>query len=244
MDRKAQNTFTEKQFTIKGTPEQIELCRNLVSDKIGLEIKLSGGSSNGSATGQAGYGMQTGASSNQYPQQWGYPQTWEQGQQQQQQQTQVQVNASGQPDYSAQWIEYYKSMGLTREAEMIEQQLKTKQPGQAAGGPMIPGGGAAAAGPGFQPTTITVTQTAQAQAQSAAQPDYSAQWAEYYRSIGKIDEAEAIENQLKTPKVKLIDFFFINFDLFLFLLIGCNDECSTNSECSCTRCCSKYGRKL
>lgn len=29
------------------------------------------------------------------------------------------------------------------------------------------------------------------------QPDYSAQWAEYYRSIGKIKEAEAIEASMK-----------------------------------------------
>lgn len=27
--------------------------------------------------------------------------------------------------------------------------------------------------------------------------DYSAQWADYYRSIGKIEEAEAIENRMK-----------------------------------------------
>lgn len=41
--------------------------------------------------------------------------------------------------------------------------------------------------------------TAQQQAQVAgAQPDYSKQWAEYYRSIGKMDEADAIENQIKT----------------------------------------------
>lgn len=32
---------------------------------------------------------------------------------------------------------------------------------------------------------------------NGAQPDYSAQWAEYYRSIGKIKEAEAIETQMK-----------------------------------------------
>lgn len=39
---------------------------------------------------------------------------------------------------------------------------------------------------------------AQQQAQVASgQPDYSKQWAEYYRSIGKNDEAEAIENQIK-----------------------------------------------
>lgn len=37
------------------------------------------------------------------------------------------------------------------------------------------------------------------------QPDYSAQWAEYYRSIGKVKEAEAIEAQMKAAKVNLIN---------------------------------------
>nr|2BN5_A Chain A, PSI [Drosophila melanogaster]2BN6_A Chain A, PSI [Drosophila melanogaster] len=30
--------------------------------------------------------------------------------------------------------------------------------------------------------------------------DYSAQWAEYYRSVGKIEEAEAIEKTLKNKQ--------------------------------------------
>lgn len=48
---------------------------------------------------------------------------------------------------------------------------------------------------------------AQQQAQVAgSQPDYSKQWAEYYRSIGKMDEAEAIENQIKTKvSIALVD---------------------------------------
>lgn len=33
------------------------------------------------------------------------------------------------------------------------------------------------------------------------QADYSAQWAEYYRRMGKNDEAEAIEKQMAAQKV-------------------------------------------
>lgn len=37
---------------------------------------------------------------------------------------------------------------------------------------------------------------------SGGQNDYSKQWAEYYRSIGKIEEAEVIEKQIKSNKVR------------------------------------------
>lgn len=84
--------------------------------------------------------------------------------------------ATGQADYSQQWAEYYRSMGMTKEAEAIEAtrgaaaaQQAAAVPQPANGAPQNGGGGA----------------------------DYSAQWAEYYRSIGKVKEAEAIENQMK-----------------------------------------------
>lgn len=51
-----------------------------------------------------------------------------------------------------------------------------------------PGGGAAAGG--GPPAGATPAHN--------GQPDYSAQWAQYYRSIGKIKEAEMIENQMKS----------------------------------------------
>ena len=49
----------------------------------------------------------------------------------------VQMNPqTGQLDYSAQWVEYYRTLGMHREADMIEQQAKqakpehTQQPGK------------------------------------------------------------------------------------------------------------------
>lgn len=53
-----------------------------------------------------------------------------------------------------------------------------------------------------QPQTQQQQQQQQTGAtQNGGQADYSAQWAEYYRSIGKIKEAEAIEAQMKAGKV-------------------------------------------
>lgn len=59
-------------------------------------------------------------------------------------QGQVQINpVTGQPDYSSQWAEYYRSMGMHAQAEMIEQQAKQQQAAAAAA--------AAAAGGGAKP---------------------------------------------------------------------------------------------
>lgn len=201
MDRSAINPPNEKLFKMKGSSEQIEHARQLISEKIGVEItilssrQISGGGANVSGNGNPNF-MQ-GNNANLYgqnqaqSQQWGYQQQmWDQSQAQG-----VAVNAAGQADYSAQWIEYYKSMGMHREAEIVEQQLKLKT---STGQIQIGNGNAGVMG------AVAPGQSAQAQGSAAAaataaagQPDYSKQWAEYYRSVGKVDEAEVIENQIK-----------------------------------------------
>lgn len=62
--------------------------------------------------------------------------------------------------------------------------------------------------------------TAQQQGQGeGGQPDYSAQWAHYYRALGKIKDAEAIEAQMKAKvwneEVRnfSIDYFFLTRSL-------------------------------
>merc|ERR1719323_1998683 len=155
VDRNAPMDAPEKNFIIKGSAEAVERAKNMVLEKIGA-IEGSGYGAFPGQTfipgggGRGGGGHYGGGG----PPQAGGPA----------------INpATGQPDYSAQWADYYRSLGMTKEAEMIEGQMGPAQPQAAAP--------AAAAAPGA--------------------PDYSAQWAEYYRSMGKTKEAEQIEAQIR-----------------------------------------------
>jgi len=163
VDKTAPEGAREKTIVIKGSPEAVDMAKRLISEKV-----------NG---GQGGYGGGGGGGYQPEPQFGGYDGGHPGGYQPQQAQPAVQVNPStGQPDYSAQWAEYYRSLGMVKEAELIENQAR------AGGQPSAP-----QPGPGAAMAPAPVQQTT----------DYSAQWAEYYRSIGKVQEAEAIEKNMR-----------------------------------------------
>jgi len=173
IDKKAPPDATEKNFIIRGPPENVERARQMVLEKIGAAPGSGYGAFPGQTFTPGGGGGGGGGGGYQPPGGPGYqpgPGGYEP------QPTQfpgapAQGAPGGGSDYSAQWIEYYKGMGMFKEAEMIEQQVAASAP-QPAPAAAVPQG-------------------------APAGQDYSAQWAEYYRSIGKMKEAEAIEAQMR-----------------------------------------------
>ncbi|XP_065073585.1 far upstream element-binding protein 1 isoform X2 [Ochlerotatus camptorhynchus] len=218
MDRKASaNQTNEKTFTTKGEPHQIEEAKRLIQEKINMEVNLVyvGSSTAPAQQYQNNGGGGGGGGQNAYGQSWGgyQQQSWDQAPQVQASaasaaavQQQQQPGGGGQADYSQQWIEYYRQMGMHREAEMIEQQVKARQ---AAASQQGAAAAVAATVQTTQGTPVVATSNAGAQQPSGGgggsggggQADYSAEWAEYYRRLGRIDEAEAIEKQIAANKV-------------------------------------------
>ncbi|KAG8223023.1 hypothetical protein J437_LFUL001345 [Ladona fulva] len=199
LDRRPPLNPNEKVFLIRGTPDQIEHAKRLINEKIGMPPGPGGPTQ--PPTQYPGINPGPGPGGQQPPPQHYAPQGWGNAYQAWQNPAhptdpngggQVQVNPqTGQPDYSIQWAEYYRSLGMHREADMIEQQSKANKPGQPQPQPGAGPSGPQPAGP--QPGAPAATQNGAA--------DYSAQWAEYYRSMGKIKEAEAIEAQMKAGKM-------------------------------------------
>lgn len=169
VDKSAPPDAREKNFIIRGSPEAVDRAKAMIMEKIGMPVTAStygnyGGSSSGGGS-------------------WGGSGDYAPGGYQPPDGGAAAINpATGQPDYSAQWAEYYRNMGMVREAEAIEAQMR----GGRGGNPVA---AATAAAPALAaPSNGT---------QNGGSADYSAQWAEYYRSIGKVKEAEAIEAQMK-----------------------------------------------
>ena len=182
VDKNAPAEAREKNFIIRGSPEAVRQAKDMILEKLGMGGSYGGGGGGyGGGSEWGGSGYQQGNSYNA-----------------------VNVNPStGQADYSAQWADYYRSMGMNREAEAIEAQR-----GQ---------GGATAGPPQAQPAAAPNGAGAPANGSGA---DYSAQWADYYRSIGKHKEAEAIESQMKQKVRREKSKTIFRESVSFFLLLG------------------------
>jgi len=167
IDKNAPPDSRDKNFVIRGSVDAVERAKNMILDKLGGGEGYGGGGYGGGGGGYGGGGSSWGGGGGGYDGGSGG----------------VAVNPqTGQADYSAQWAEYYRSMGMVKEAEAIE---------------AARGGGPSAA-PAAQPAAPAAAPGGGGGSQNGAGgADYSAQWAEYYRSIGKVKEAEAIEAQMK-----------------------------------------------
>lgn len=117
MDRKvSSNQTVEKTFTIKGEQHQVDEAKRLITDKINMDLNLVHMGTATVTQQQNGYGQQ---STNRYEPSWGAGNIsgygsgaggWNEGQAGGPMGPQMGAAAAGagQPDYSAQWIEYYR----------------------------------------------------------------------------------------------------------------------------------------
>jgi len=97
VDKSGPDGSREKTIVIKGRPEAVERAKDMINDKVGGVGAYDRGHRGGN-----GYIHQDQS----YPSLGGAPTT--------------------QPDYSAQWAEYYRSLGMVKEAEIIEQQSQAR----------------------------------------------------------------------------------------------------------------------
>lgn len=118
IDKKAPPEAIEKNFIIRGSAENVERAKQMVLEKIGA----APGSGYGSFPGQT-FTPNGGSSAEQrgnssHRDRYDLPMNTYQPNSGGSTVNQGPVN----PDYSAQWVEYYRSVGMVKEAEMIEQQ--------------------------------------------------------------------------------------------------------------------------
>ena len=100
VDKNAPQDARDKNFIIRGAPDAVERAKSMIMEKLGMQ---GSGSYGGSS-----YGGQGGGSWDNSYSGGGYGQPSAPG------------GAGGQPDYSQQWAEYYRNMGMIKEAEAIE----------------------------------------------------------------------------------------------------------------------------
>lgn len=176
---------SEKVFIIKGTPYQIHHAQHIIRIKVG-DIspgtpvpQFHGQGAPGAAGDTYGVGHATGPAG---------PQGYGNGTNQF-----GAANVGAQP--ASQWNSTFGHQQPDPSQAAWAQQYYGQQSQQQAGYQQ-PGYGSQFQQPGAQPQAAQTSAAPTVNPQTG-QPDYSAQWAEYYRSMGMHEQAAIIENQLK-----------------------------------------------
>lgn len=108
VDKNALPDAREKNFIIRGSPEAVERAKGMIMEKIGMPVTASTYGNYGGTSGGSSWGGSSGG----YPAAGGFSDGG------------GVAPSSGQADYSAQWADYYRSIGMIREAEAIEAQMR------------------------------------------------------------------------------------------------------------------------
>ncbi|KAI1719780.1 KH domain-containing protein [Ditylenchus destructor] len=167
------NDPTVKTIMLKGWPHQIQCAQQIIQAILGdAPVTTPMPPLQAQTMGGNTFGAN--------PQQFGNKNIWDN--------TPATAAQSVMLDYSAQWMAYYRTTGQHEQAALLEQQIQQRNQFKLC--------------PTVQQYGDAYSSMRDVSSANNAQPDFSAQWIEYYRAMGMHDQANGLENQMKQKRTQ------------------------------------------